>query len=124
MHMTYRTKIQDGQIVVPSRLRRLAGLAEGDPLDVTFEQGKLTVMTPGRGKSRSVAAQPKKTEKQRRDEFLQKLRGSAPEALKKIWAESVRKGTGKITLREINSEIAAHRREKRQKQVAITSPVR
>jgi AbrB family looped-hinge helix DNA binding protein len=115
MHMTYRTKIQDGQIVVPSRLRRLAGLAEGDPLDVTFEQGKLTVMTPGRGKSRSVAAQPKKTEKQRRDEFLQKLRGSAPEALKKIWAESVRKGTGKITLREINSEIAAHRREKRQK---------
>ena len=109
--MTYRTKIQDGQIVVPSRLRRLAGLAEGDPLDVTFEQGKLIVMTTVGGKSRSVAAQPKKTEKQQRDEFLQGLRGSAPESLKKIWAESVRKGMDKITLRQINTEISAHRKE-------------
>jgi AbrB family looped-hinge helix DNA binding protein len=46
--MTSRTKIQDGQIVVPSRLRRLAGLAEGDPLDVTFEQGKLVMVAPVR----------------------------------------------------------------------------
>jgi AbrB family looped-hinge helix DNA binding protein len=124
MHMTYRTKIQDGQIVVPSRLRRLAGLAEGDPLDVTFEQGKLTVMTPGRGKSRSVAAHLRRPKSNGATSSSRSCGASAPEALKKIWAESVRKGTGKITLREINSEIAAHRREKRQKQVAITSPVR
>ena len=46
--MTYRTKIQDGQIVVPSRLRRLAGLAEGDPLDITVEQGKLVMVAANR----------------------------------------------------------------------------
>src|ERR1035437_7649819 len=59
--MTYRTKIQDGQIVVPSRLRRLAGLAEGDPLDVTFEQGKLVMVAPVR--SARTAPAPKSTPK-------------------------------------------------------------
>jgi AbrB family looped-hinge helix DNA binding protein len=120
--MTYRTKIQDGQIVVPSRLRRLAGLAEGDPLDVTVEQGKLVMVAPVRS-SRTVAA-PRKTQKQQREEFLQKLRNSAPESLKRMWAQSKRNGTDKISMREINAEIAAHRKEERQKRDTITSPVR
>jgi AbrB family looped-hinge helix DNA binding protein len=111
--MTYRTKIQGGQIVVPSRLRRLAGLGEGDQLEVTFEQGRLILVGPGGRKAGQLKAAPKQTQRKRRGEFLQKLRTSAPAALKKIWAESARKGTDKITLREINSEIAASRREKR-----------
>jgi AbrB family looped-hinge helix DNA binding protein len=120
--MIYRTKIQDGQIVVPSRLRRLAGLAEGDPLDVTFEQGKVLVVTKA-GSPRRSSSVPKKTQKQQRDEFLSGLRNCAPKALKRIWAESERKGMDKMTLRQINSEIAAHRREERQKE-ALTTPVR
>lgn len=38
-----------------------------------------------------------------------------PEVLKEIWAESKRKGLNKLTMREINAEIAAYRREKRKK---------
>ena|ERR1022692_2455118 len=123
--MTYRTKIQDGQIVVPSRLRRLAGLAglaEGDPLDVTVEQGRLVMVAPVRS-SRTVAA-PRKTQKRQREEFLQKLRNSAPESLKRMWAESKRNGTDKMSMREINAEIAAYRKEERLKRATITSPVR
>ena|SRR5579863_5691016 len=119
--MTYRTKIQDGQIVVPSRLRRLAGLAEGDPLDVTVEQGKLVMVAPVRP-SRTVAA-PRKTQKQQREEFLRKLRNTAPESLKKMWADSKRNGTDKMTAREINAIISEVRAERAAKQ-KIKQPVR
>jgi AbrB family looped-hinge helix DNA binding protein len=120
--MAYRTKIQDGQIVVPSRLRRLAGLAEGDPLDVTFEQGKLVLVAPVRP-ARTVAA-PRKTQKQQREEFLRTLRASAPESLKRMWADSKCNGTDKISMREINAEIAASRKEERQKRETITAAPR
>jgi prevent-host-death family protein len=45
----------------------------------------------------------------------------APGFLKEIWAESKRKGLNKLTMREIDSEIAAARRELRQKQSAKRS---
>jgi prevent-host-death family protein len=38
-----------------------------------------------------------------------------PEWLEAVWAESKRKGTDKLTPREINAEIAAARREQRGK---------
>lgn len=38
-----------------------------------------------------------------------------PEWLKEIWAESKRKGLDKLTMREIDAEIAAYRREARKK---------
>lgn len=41
-----------------------------------------------------------------------------PEVLEEIWAESKRKGLNKLTMREINAEIAAYRREKRKKSAA------
>ena len=107
--MTYRTKIQDGQIVVPSRLRRLAGLAEGDPLDVTFEQGKLVMVAPVR--SARTAPAPKSTPKKRRQEFLQKLRTSAPESLKRMSADSKCHGTDKMSMRQIDAIIAEVRAE-------------
>jgi len=118
--MTYRTKIQDGQIVVPSRLRRLAGLAEGDPLDITVEQGKLVMVAPVR--SPRAVATPRKTQKQQRDEFQQKLRDTAPESLKSMWAASKRNGTDKMTTREINAIISEVRAE--QAKHKIKQPVR
>jgi prevent-host-death family protein len=39
----------------------------------------------------------------------------APEWLKEIWAESRRKGTDKLTMREIDAEIRTARREQRNK---------
>ena len=119
--MTYRTKIQDGQIVVPGRLRRLAGLVEGDSLDITFESGKLILISKSRG-LRSAGDRPSRTRSQKREAFLQKLRDAAPQALKKLWAESQRKGLDRITQREINAEIAAYRKERRQRKQAVTPP--
>ena len=42
----------------------------------------------------------------------------APVWLKEIWAESRRKGTDKITIRQINAEIAAYRKEQAIKKAA------
>ena len=89
---------------------------------MTVEQGKLVMIAPVRS-SRTVAT-PRKTQKQQREEFLQKLRNSAPESMKRMWAESKRNGTDKMSMREINAEIAAYRKEERQKRETITSSVR
>jgi len=42
----------------------------------------------------------------------------APEWLREIWAESKRKGTDKLTMREIDAEIAAFRKEQQRKNEA------
>jgi hypothetical protein len=69
------------------------------------------------------ASAPKKTAKQLREGFLKEPRDSAPESLKRMWAASKRKGTDKISLREINAEIAASRKEERQKrETAAAAP--
>ena len=39
----------------------------------------------------------------------------APKWLKEIWAESKRKGTDQLTMRQIDAEIAAARREQRRR---------
>jgi hypothetical protein len=118
-------KIREGRIVVPTCLQRrrpaqcyvqrlMANISETVSMIVrkglrgTLENGAERRLKP----TLQAEARATRTEshRQRRDEFLQKLRDSAPEALKKIWTESERRGTDKITLREINSEIAAHRK--------------
>jgi len=63
----------------------------------------------------------KKTKKQRREEFLQKLRDSAPKSLKAMWADSKRQGTDKMTMREIDAVIAEVRTERR---AATSMPAR
>jgi hypothetical protein len=42
----------------------------------------------------------------------------APDFLKAIWAESRRKGLNKMTMRQVDAEIATARREMRQQQAA------
>jgi hypothetical protein len=41
----------------------------------------------------------------------------APDWLKKIWAESKRKGTNKLSMRQIDAEIAAVRRAEQRRAV-------
>ncbi len=50
------------------------------------------------------------TGKAERARFFKKLRDEAPAWLKKTWAASKSQGTDKLTMREINAEIAAVRR--------------
>jgi len=54
------------------------------------------------------------------DDFIRTI-APPPDVLKEIWAESKRKGLNKLTMREINAEIAAYRREKRKKSTVTQS---
>ena len=50
--------------------------------------------------------------KAERERFLKQLRDEAPVWLKESWAATKRHGTDKLTMREIDAEIAAVRRER------------
>jgi hypothetical protein len=63
----------------------------------------------------------RKAGKVERGRFFKKLREDAPAWLKETWASSKRRGTDKLTMREINVEIAAVRRARPQK---IDQPAR
>ena len=92
--------MQDGRVPLPSRLRTLAGVSDGDPVNVTLIQGRF-VVTPA-GRSTSVKAGSRK----QRELVINRLRAEAPTALKAMWAESARQGTDKMTMREIDKIIA------------------
>ena len=86
--MSTITKIQKkGQVVIPRSLRERAGVSEGDFFEV------------------------KVYPKQRREEFVRRVKDSAPQALKNIWEESKRKGLDKLTMRQIDAIISEVRQE-------------
>ena len=103
--MTFKTKLRDGRVPLPSRLRTLAGVSDGDPVNVTLVQGRFVVTPAGRTGS------AKSTSRKQRESFLSRLRAEAPASLKAMWAESQRQGTDKMTMREINEIIAEVRKE-------------
>jgi len=103
--MTFRSKLQNGRIPLPSRLRTLAGVSDGDPVDVAFVQGRF-VVTPAR--RNSSAKPPSLTQ---RKAVLSRLRADAPTSLKAMWADSRRHGTNKMTMRQIDALIAEVRAE-------------
>lgn len=84
------------QVVIPQRVRLQLGINRGDLLEAKVERGKLTYT-------------PKL--------LIDRLREIAPTPppLKAMQEEAKRKGTDKLTMREINAEIAAARRRQRKK---------
>jgi len=48
--MAFKTKLRNGLVPLPSRLRTLAGVADGDPVSVSLIQGGI-VVTPAGGLS-------------------------------------------------------------------------
>ena len=99
------------QVVIPQDLRKKLGIARGDLLEARVERGRLTY-TPKSLIDRIPAG---KAERQR---FFEKLREEAPAWLKETWAASKRAGTDRMTMREIDSEIAAVRRRGRARKSA------
>ncbi len=87
-------------------------MADGDRLDVTLDQGRL-IVTPDRPSVREP-------HKKNRKRLLAEL-GAALEDLRK---DAERKGANRMTMRQINAEIAAYRKEKRQKEQAVKQPVK
>ena len=96
------------QVVIPRQLRQQLGINRGDLLEAKVERGKLTY-TPKLVLDRIPSG---KAEKQR---FFRQLRQEAPDWLEDIWGASKRRGTDKLTMRQIDAEIAAARRARARK---------
>ncbi len=105
--LTFKTKLQDGRVPLPSRLRTLAGVFDGDPLSVSLIGGRF-VVTPAGGRS----ASPKPPSRDPWKTVLSRLRAEAPASLEAMWTDSRRHGTGKMTMREIDALIAEVRAER------------
>lgn len=84
------------QVVIPQGVRKQLGINRGDILEAKVERGKLTY-TP--------------------KVLIDRLRELAPPdpVIAAIREDAKRKGTDKLTMREINAEIAAARRQTRKK---------
>jgi AbrB family looped-hinge helix DNA binding protein len=99
------------QIVIPQALREELGIHRGDVLEVLVERGRLTYIP----KAAIDRVPESKAESER---FFKKLRAEAPPWLKESWAGSKRRGTDKLTLREINQEVSAVRRSAARRNVS------
>jgi AbrB family looped-hinge helix DNA binding protein len=93
------------QVVIPQAIREKLGISRGDILEAKVERGRITY-TP-----KTVVNRVPVTTAER-ERFLKQLRGDAPTWLKEMWAASKRSGTDKLTMRQINAEISAVRRER------------
>jgi len=93
------------QVVIPQTVRKELGINRGDILEAKVERGKLTY-------TRKAVIDRIPTNKAERERFFKQLGAEAPEWLKEMWAASKRAGLDKMTMGEINAEIAAHRKEK------------
>jgi AbrB family looped-hinge helix DNA binding protein len=96
------------QVVIPQAIREQLGISRGDVLEAKLERGRITY-TP----KTLIDRIPARKAAQRR--LLKQLREEAPAWLKETWAASKRRGTDKLTVREINAEISAVRRRRAKK---------
>lgn len=93
------------QVVIPLAIREKLGISRGDVLEARVERGRLTY-TPKAVIDRIPAG------KAERERFFKKLSEEAPAWLKEIGAASRRRGTDKLTMRQIDVEVAAVRRQR------------
>ena len=87
------------QVVIPQAIREELGISQGDVLEA-----KVGTYTP---KAVIDGIPAGKAERVR---FFKKLSEQAPAWLKETWASSKRSGTDKLTMRQIDAEVAAVRR--------------
>jgi AbrB family looped-hinge helix DNA binding protein len=93
------------QVVIPQALREKLGINRGDVLEARIERGRLTYIP----KTVIDRIPEGKAERAR---FLKQLQNEAPAWLKERWAASKKRGTDKLTMREINVEVTAARRQR------------
>ena len=91
------------QVVIPSALRQKLGISRGDVLEAKVEGGRLTY-TP------KTIGRVLPADKAERRGYLKQLKDEAPDWLKQTWDASRRNGTDRLTMRQIDAEVAAVRR--------------
>jgi AbrB family looped-hinge helix DNA binding protein len=103
------------QVVIPQTVRKELGINPGDLLEAKVEGGKLTY-------TRKALIDRIPTNKADRERFFKQLRVEAPAWLKEIWGASKRRGTDKLTMRQINAIIDAAREERPKKKLKQPRP--
>ena len=98
------------QVVIPRAVRKELGINPGDLLEAKVERGKLTY-------TRKTLIDQIPANKAERERYFNELRANAPAWLKEIWAASKRRGTDKLTPRQINRIIDEARRERSREKV-------
>jgi AbrB family looped-hinge helix DNA binding protein len=93
------------QVVIPQAIREELGIGCGDVLEAKVERGRITY-TPKTVIDRIPAG------KIERERFFKQLREQAPAWLKETWAAFSRRGTDKLTARQINAAVSAVRRRR------------
>ena len=96
------------RVVIPQALREKLAITRGDVLEAKVEDGRITY-PPKTVIDRIPAG------KIERERFFKQLREQAPNWLKETWTASSRRGTDKLTTRQINAEISAVRRRRAKK---------
>jgi AbrB family looped-hinge helix DNA binding protein len=96
------------RVVIPQALREKLAITRGDVLEAKVEGGRITY-TPKTVIDRIPAG------KIERERFFKQLCEQAPNWLKETWTASSRRGTDKLTTRQINAEISAVRRRRAKK---------
>src|ERR1022692_2516038 len=104
------------QVVIPQALWEKLAITRGDVLEAKVEGGRITY-TPKTVIDRIPAPQKPviariPAGKIERERFFKHLREQAPNWLKETWTASSRRGTDKLTTRQINAEISAVRRRR------------
>src|ERR1022692_2312675 len=107
------------RVVIPQALREKLAITRGDVLEAKVEDGRITytpqtvidrIPSPPRTVIHRIPAG-----KIERERFFKQLREQAPNWLKETWTASSRRGTDKLTTRQINAENSAVRRRRAKK---------
>jgi AbrB family looped-hinge helix DNA binding protein len=102
--MTSLVKIdRKGQMILPIHLRHAVGIAAGDMVEAKVERGKIVLTARATSNTIPVG----KTAQQA---FFKQLHSDAPPWLRDVWAASMRRGTDKLTMRQIDGLVAEVRR--------------
>ena len=96
-----------GQMVIPRSLREQVGVSEGTLMEVAVVEGGRFLITPQVTLDRAIVADPKKSRKQ----LLQALSA----VVDSIRHEAKGSGLAKLTMKQINAEVAASRRNQAKK---------
>jgi AbrB family looped-hinge helix DNA binding protein len=96
-----------GQMVIPRSLREQVGVSEGTLMEVAVVEGGRFLITPQVTLDRAIVADPKKSRKQ----LMQALSA----AVEGIRQEAKENDLAKLTMKQINAEVAASRRNQAKK---------
>jgi AbrB family looped-hinge helix DNA binding protein len=102
-----------GQMVIPRSLREQVGVSEGALMEVSVVEGGRLLITPQLTIDRAIVSDPKKSRKQALRDLSAVVAG--------IRQEAKANRLDKLSMKQINAEVEAHRRKTDEKRASAVS---